>query len=65
MTVEELLTHLERFPKDAGVKVAVRVFTRAHAIANETPFEIDGSYDGCTLWISLPQSMHVVDRKKR
>lgn len=64
MTVEELIEELKRHDHNAVVNVAVRVHTRAHTVATVKPFLLDRAYEGCTFWISLPENMHVVERKK-
>lgn len=63
MTVSELIVKLCDAKPISNVKVAVHVHTRKHTVAVVEPFEVDYSYDGCTLWISLPENMHVVERK--
>jgi hypothetical protein len=59
MTVAELRKQLDAFGPDEHVLVAVRVFTRAFAVAQQEPFAVDHSYSGCT----IPRNMHVVARK--
>lgn len=61
MTIKELMSKLSAFPNpDEEVLIWVRTHTRAHSVAHITPFEVDHS----GIWISLPENMHVVERKK-
>lgn len=61
MTVQELISKLSAFPNpNEEILVWVRAHTRAHSVAQVTPFEVDHS----GIWISLPSHMHVVERKK-
>ena len=63
MTVKELIGKLETFDPNAAVIVSVHVYTRPYSVAGVTPFEVDQGYGGCALSISLPDNMHVVERK--
>lgn len=65
MTVAELIARLQRLDKqDVEVLVNVRVHTRAFGVAQVTPWDVDHSYGGATVEISLPANMYVVTRVK-
>ena len=63
MTVQELIEKLQTRDPAAEVNVVVRTFTQSFAVAHVSPFEVDDSYGGCAIWISLPQNMYTVKRK--
>jgi hypothetical protein len=62
VTVTDLIERLKTCDHDAVVNVAVRTHTQAYAVAVVSPFELDHAYQGCTLWITLPENMHTVNR---
>jgi len=63
MTVRELIEELCKLDSNDQVVVAVRTHTQAYAVAIVTPFDVDTSYSGATVWVSLPEKMHTVTRK--
>jgi hypothetical protein len=61
MTIRELIAKLGKLDDlDREALVHVRVHTQAFQVAQVTPFEVD--YGG--IWISLPNNMHVVERRR-
>jgi hypothetical protein len=64
MTVRELIEQLCKLDSEADVMVAVRSWTQAYAVAIVTPFDVSADYSGATVWVSLPENMHTVSRKK-
>lgn len=66
MTVSELIDKLQALTnKDATVMVNVRTFTRASGQAQVSPWDVDQSYQGATIHITLPAGQSVVTRKTR
>ena len=65
MTVGELREKLDGFGPEETVVVSVRVHTRRYSVCGVTPFEVEGGYGGCAIYISLPDNMHVVERARR
>lgn len=66
MTVIELIDRLKKLDnQSAEAIVNVRVCTQAFGVAQCKVWDVDQSYDGATLEITLPDNMHVVVRKQR
>jgi hypothetical protein len=63
MTVEEVIKKLRTLDPKTELLVSVRTYTGRSAHTQVTPFEIDKSYGGATLHISLPQGFYVGKRK--
>ena len=63
MTVGELIENLKKLDPNATALVCVGVYTRRYPVASVTPNEITQGYGGCAIYISLPDNMHVVERK--
>lgn len=59
MTNRDLIERLKQNEPDAEASVLVRVHTQRYTVAEVTPFDAD--HRG--IWISLPENMHVVERK--
>jgi PDZ domain-containing secreted protein len=59
MSNAELIELLRRNDPQQEATVWVRVHTQAHSVAQVTPFEVDQA----GVWISLPETMHVVKRR--
>lgn len=59
MTIAEVIEKLKQCKGEEEAKVFVRVYSRRYTVAEVTPFDVD--HRG--IWISLPETMHVVERK--
>jgi cytochrome oxidase assembly protein ShyY1 len=54
---------LRQFDDNEDVLVGVRTHTQKYAVANVAPFEVSHGA-AVMIWISLPDNMHTVERKK-
>lgn len=65
MKVSELIAKLQKLPdQEQEVLVNVKTYTRVFGVAQVTPWEVDQSYSGATITITLPEGMSVA-RKRR
>jgi hypothetical protein len=58
MTNAEVIEKLKELPANEECIVHVRTHTQSYAVAQESPFCVDGM----GLWISLPKDMYTVRR---
>ena len=65
MKVKELAEQLSKFDPELEVLVSVRAYTRRYSVAQVSPWDVTGAYSACTLWVSLPDNMYVVERKAK
>jgi hypothetical protein len=59
MKVSELIEKLRKFDPDKNVIVSVRASTDRYSRAEVSPFDIDHGFDAATLYVSLPEGLHI------
>lgn len=64
MTVAELIGRLQKLEQSAEVLVNVRTRTQAFGRAQCKVWDVDRSYGGATLEITLPSGMFIVARNE-
>ena len=64
MTVKELIAELQKLPnQDQEVLVNVKTTTQVYGRAQVTPWDVDQSYGGATITVTLPEGMYVGSRR--
>lgn len=66
MLVKELIEQLQKLPKqDIEVLVNVRTYTKVYGQTQVSPWQVDQSYNGATIEITLPEGFSISERKKK
>jgi hypothetical protein len=65
MTVNELIKKLQALPNgESEVLVNVKVRTQVYGQAQVTPWDVDQSYNGATISVTLPEGYAIKKNKK-
>jgi hypothetical protein len=65
MLVSELIEKLQKLEPNREVLINVRTWTTAFGSAQVTPWEVNQSYGGATIEITLPEGQYIGTRKAK
>ena len=66
MLVKELIAELKKLDNQyAEVLVNVRTYTQAYGLAQVSPWQVDQSYGGATIEVTLPEGMSISKRRAK
>lgn len=66
MTVSELIEKLQKLPdRNKEVSINVRTRTQAYGQAQVSPWDVDQSYNGATIEVTLPEGMYIGKRSTK